>query len=291
MEVDRTARGMVDANLGVPDRMEVDKTVREMVQAKLLGRIFANSLNGELALKGGMALRVSTDTARHTKDIDLMSPPGADQVEGRIKTAIAELKASGLVSGMIATQPKRTDTTWRWKIGGRVGATVINLTVEVSRRAPLPNGHVPAVPWAPPPQYGVPAMLIDCLDLPMLAASKVSCLANPQREAPRDIFDLHLLVTMHVRPPIEALRAFGREHLEHTLASLWDKLEKMDYATAKTELFPFLEPAMRTKINAGMWDEIRLTAGTAVESWILEALDRHGGATAAACAVAPSAAP
>ncbi len=254
-----------------------DKTAREMVQAKLLGRLFASQVAGELVLKGGMALRVSTDSTRLTKDIDLMSPPGLNRVENRIKGAINDLKASGLVAGMVVSQPKRTDTTWRWKIGGRVGGTIVNLTVEVSRRAPLPDGHVQSVSWTPRAQYGMDPIMVDCLDGEMLAASKVSCLIDRQREAPRDLFDIHLLVTTHVRPPIEALRRFGREALQEGLDRLWAKIEQMDYKMAATELLPHLEPEARAAMTPEKWDEVRMIAGTAVEAWLKEALDGDGG--------------
>jgi predicted nucleotidyltransferase component of viral defense system len=253
--------------------MPDDKVAREIVQARLLSRIFARTLKGELALKGGMALRISTGTSRLTKDIDLMSPPGTNRVESHIKAAIADLKASGLMSGFVCTQPKNTDTTLRWKIGGRVGATMVNLTVEVSRRVPLPEGHVKTVSWAPPQHYGIAPMFIDCIDLPMLAATKLSCLLDDNREAPRDIFDLHLLVTLHVRPPVDVIRRFGQEHLEHGLRIMWDKLEKMDYKTVETELLPHLEPGLRSRMTPELWEEMRTTAGVAAEEWIKEALD------------------
>lgn len=257
------------------DRAAAEKVVREMVQAKLLGRIFAFALKGELALKGGMAMRVSTGSARLTKDIDLMASPAASipRIEGRIKAALKELNASGLVRDLTISQPKRTETTLRWKIGGAVGDTTMNLTVEISRRSPLPEGHVRSVTWTPPADYNLTSILVDCLDPPMLAASKVGCLASPRREAVRDVFDLHLLIVNEARPPMEALRSFGCEVLQRAIDGLWDKLEKMDFQRVQSELLPFLEPGLASRIDAARWDEMLLLVGQRTEAWLREALE------------------
>jgi hypothetical protein len=123
-------------------------------------------------------------------------------------------------------------------------------------------------------------MLLDTLDIDMLAASKVACLIDPKREAPRDLYDLHVLVLLHARPPIEALRKFGSKHIEQGLAILWDKIEKMDYAQAAAELLPHLEPAVRSRVDKEAWDEIRLSVGKSVESWLKEAAPESAAATA-----------
>src|SRR3546814_13751423 len=91
-----------------------------------------------------MAMRILAHSVRYTKDIDLASPDTvpAAAVRSSIRAAIADLRASGILADFKVSEPKQTDTTLRWKIGGAIGGTAINLTVEVSRRPGLPTDHV-----------------------------------------------------------------------------------------------------------------------------------------------------
>ena len=61
-----------------------------------------------------------------------------------------------------------------------------------------------------------------------LAASKVAALVDPKRNAPRDVYDLDVLVSMRVEPPVKLLAGMGSESLGQSLDRLWGKLEMLD---------------------------------------------------------------
>jgi len=247
------------------DRLNV---VRDMVQSRLLGAIFTNSLRGELVLKGGFAMRVMANSHRFTKDIDLAASPAIPLrvVQNCIRKAIAEIKGVGLLQNLSVSEPKQTDTTQRWKIGGRVGDHDLNLTIEVSRRNTVDQDLNNTSYETPGAGYGpVP---IACIGLPSLASAKLDCLANPRREAPRDIYDLYLLIKMDVRPTPEAIASYGEEKLAEIRDMIWHKLEKMDYETCRTQLAGFLPSEVAVKLTPEVWDEMRLTVGTEIVNWV-----------------------
>lgn len=249
---------------------------RELLQSHLLARLFAHDVRNELVLKGGMAMRASTDSVRYTKDIDLSSPEyvSSNRMKARVNSAIKDLMKLGILQNVSVTMPKDTESTVRWKINGNVGQTHINLTVEVSRRPDLPMDHLETISWAPPSEYHLKPLVIDCLNLEAIAATKVSCLGNPKREAPRDIYDLSVLITMDVKPPVELLQRVGRENLEKWRENIWSKLEKMDYKQAQSEILPSLPSKMRSRLDEGTWDVMRLTVGEKVVEWIDEAIGK-----------------
>src|SRR5690625_1414842 len=184
------------------DAMELN-AAREMLQAKVLSALFSQSLRNELVLKGGMALRVASVSERYTKDIDFSSPESVSphRIRQSIRAALKSVQASGLLSSMRLSEPKQTDTTLRWKIGGMIGGTQVSLTVEVSRRPGLPMDHIKSINWVPPREYGLPPVMVDSIDLDALAFTKIACLGDPRREAPRDVYDLNLPILMDIRPP------------------------------------------------------------------------------------------
>lgn len=251
------------------EQMEVN-AAREFLQAKLLSALFSRSLRNEIILKGGMALRVASVSERYTKDIDLASPESVSpaRIRQQIRQAIAAVRSSGMLAEITVSEPKQTDTILRWKIGGFIGGTQVNLTVEVSRRPGLPMDHVHTVNWVPPSEYSLSPVLIDSIDLEALAFAKLSCLGDPRREAPRDIYDLNLLVMMDITPPMDLLRRVGRETLEQWRSNVWAKLEKMTFEEASSKLLPHLPEATRSRIDEAEWERMRLRVGDRIEAWL-----------------------
>src|SRR3546814_921891 len=161
---------------------------RELVQARLLGALFSRTMRRGSWRKGVSAMRILAHGVRYTKDIDLASPDTvpAAAVRASIRAAIADLRASGILADFKVSEPKQTDTTLRWKIGGAIGGTAINLTVEVSRRPGLPTDHVQTVTWKPPEAYGFGGIAVDSIDLQDLAVTKTAYLGARVREGTRD---------------------------------------------------------------------------------------------------------
>lgn len=246
---------------------------RELVQARLIGAIFSKTVRSEIALKGGLAMRILTGSMRHTQDIDLAASPSVPKktVASCIERAVAQLRSTGLVKDLeLHEKSKQTDITQRWMVKGTVGTHEILLKVEVSRRQEVLAEDMVKANYSPAPGLG--EVQVACLGLSALAAGKFDCLRNPNREAPRDIYDLYILVSMDVRPKREALLAYGRETLAGMRSMIWAKLEKMDFESAKAELLPWLPPEIASRFDEAMWDEIRYVVEEKVGEWIDDVL-------------------
>lgn len=259
----------------MPPRARLDeKTAREMLQARLVSALFAKAVKHEFALKGGLAMRFAHRSMRYTKDVDVAADPSVppDRVRSKLRAAIKQVMATGLLQDAKWTEPKQTDVTQRWKIAGRIGDNEIHLTVEVSRRDALAGAGVETVTYVPPREFDTGPIALEVYDLSAMTATKIACLLSPSREAPRDVYDLNLLITLSVEPPLRILRRYGAERLQAALTDLWDKLEKIDWNSARTNLLPGLPEAAASRFDEKTWDDMRLRTGQTVETWLKLAL-------------------
>ena len=245
--------------------MERESLERELVQARVLSAIFSRTVKEQVVLKGGMAMRSLFGSVRYTKDIDL----GQNQLQSIgalqrvMRSAIAEA-TTGFLDNVEVSEPKQTDTTARWKISGQTSrGTNIALTIEVSRRG-VPTGYITSKLYVPPPEALCTTVAIDVYSVEAIAASKVFCLANPNRTAPRDLYDLDLLIRMDVVPAQELLQGSSGTQ---TIQLVWDKLEIMTWGQFQLEVLPYLSESVRSRIDEAEFDDMRVRVGTTVENW------------------------
>lgn len=250
-----------------------DQVVREALQARLLAELFANTVRRELILKGGMAMRTLFHSHRATKDVDLDSPQEEPKalVQGLVRRSIQRVLADGLIEDAVVTTPKQTDTTLRWKIGGRVpgGHSEVHLTVEVSRRGNIPNDHIIRAPLPPTPAHRDPTVVV--YDAQALAVNKIMAMTSPNRTAARDLYDLAVLIELKITPPVALLARQGAERIEAALKDLWLKVEAMDWDQFDKNVIPFLPPAIAAKFDAVSFAEMQINVGETVESWLRQA--------------------
>jgi predicted nucleotidyltransferase component of viral defense system len=255
-----------------------DQLVREALQARLLAELFSQNLRKEFVLKGGLALRMGYGSHRATKDIDLDSPQSIDKahVQAIVRRAIARALTDGMIESPVVTTPKQTDTTLRYKIGGRLkgGVSEIHLTVEISRRQAMVSDHVVSKPLQT--NASSAPVMIDVYDGSAIASTKVIALTSPNRNAPRDLYDLAMLIDMKIEPPVELLARRGKEQVESSLSELWSKIESMTWDRFREEVIPFLEPSIGMKIDESTFSDMQLKVGEHVESWLKSARSRLG---------------
>lgn len=246
--------------------------IRDLVQTRILGAIFSKAVKNEIALKGGFAMRVLTGSARYTKDIDLAASPSLPPsvIQGFIRKALTDIKNSGLIQNLVVTEPKQTDTTQKWKIGGNVGSHEVHFTIELSRRNEISSDFLETVAYKGT-SLGKHDIPLTCINLTKMVEAKFDCLKNPTREAPRDIYDLFLLINMNVKPTLEAIQAYGEHVLNDMKDYVWAKLDKMDYAVAQEKLLTFMPPEAAKLVTEEMWEGMRLKVGEKLQEWIAEA--------------------
>lgn len=282
-----------------PDSM----VVREALQARLLVELMSGAMKRELVLKGGMAMRAVHGSTRYTKDIDLDADShiSVARVQGIVRNAIERALRSKLIVNPTVTHPKHSDTTLRWKIFGfqADGTTPMNLTVEVSRRQAsqdLVHDHVVERPLSAPLAAAAggidpESVRVNVLDSQAIAVTKVMALTSRTRLAVRDLYDLHLLIAAEVASPAPLLASLeGAEaRLTEAMDELWPKLEGMTYDQFRSDVATYLPDSVANTITEDAYEDMRLTVGQAVESWLTDALDiareRSGGGPLASPAI------
>ncbi len=255
--------------------LESDQAALELTQVRVLSAIFNKVVNREILLKGGFAMRVVANSNRPTKDIDLQANGASmERVQGLVRSAITELNKCNILDDVKVTEPKQTETTQRWKINGRIkgGETPVHLVIEVSRRGLVPDDLTDSVTFERK-GAGVPPAIIECYSPKAIAATKFDALTSPTRESPRDVFDLDVLISMRVDPPVHIFASkYSEEELLDKLQIVSDKLDKMDFQAVKSQLLPHLPPELKRNFGAAEWEQMRLNTYLMVDQWVHEAI-------------------
>src|SRR6185437_3848002 len=123
--------------------------IRDAFQQRLLTCLYRGPESSSLVLKGGAAMRVLTESARYTQDLDFDHDPHRSlaSLQRTVRAAIERAMQGSALTDLSISEPKQTDTVARWKISGRtVSGERLQLTVEVSRRRAPDVSHVIKVP-------------------------------------------------------------------------------------------------------------------------------------------------
>lgn len=212
-------------------------------------------------------MRVLTASARYTQDLDFDHDPrrSLTSLQKTVRSAIARaLQGSGLTQTSIS-EPKQTDVVARWKISGRTSTgDDLHLTVEISRRGAPDLGHVVKIPV----QIGdrtLPRVYVSVYDEQALTDNKLAALLDERRTAPRDIYDLEVLLARGASPGSAAVeRAGGRAAL---MRRVEEKLDLMGWPLFRDQVLPALPREIQAHIDE---DEY-----LAMKVRLLESLERR----------------
>jgi len=240
--------------------------VRDAFQQRLLTCLYRGPASSSLVLKGGAAMRVLTASARYTQDLDFDHDPrrSLTSLQTTVRSAIARaLQGSGLTQTSIS-EPKQTDTVARWKISGRTSTGEdLHLTVEVSRRGIHDLGHVVKIPV----QIGdrtLPRVYVSVYDEQALADNKLAALLDERRTAPRDIYDLEVLLARGACPSSTVVeRVGGRAAL---LRRAGEKLDLMGWPLFRDQVIPALPQQIQAHVDEQEY--------LAMKERLLESLER-----------------
>lgn len=240
--------------------------IRDTFQQRLLTCLYRGSESSSLVLKGGGAMRVLTASARYTQDLDFDHDPhrSLTSLQKTIRSAVARaLQGSGLALISIS-EPKQTDTVARWKIFGRTSTGEdLHLTVEVSRRGTPDLRHVVKVPV----QIGdrtLPRVYVSVYDEQALTDNKLAALLDERRAAPRDIYDLEVLLARGVCPSEAAVeRAGGRAAL---MRRVGEKLDLLSWPLFRDQVIPALPREIQMHVDEDEYLAMRMR--------LLESLER-----------------
>jgi predicted nucleotidyltransferase component of viral defense system len=224
--------------------------VRDAFQLRLLTFLYRGSTNSSLVLKGGAAMRVLTESARFTQDLDFDHDPhrSLTSLQKTVRMAIDRaIQGSGLV-GTSISESKQTDTVARWKISGRTSTGEnLHLTVEVSRRQAPDPSHVLKIP-VQIADLTLPRVYVSVYDEQALADHKLAALIDDRRTVPRDIYDLELLLARRVCPSAAAVENLGGKAT--LIKRVADKLDLMSWPLFRDEVLPTLPDETHAHIDA-----------------------------------------
>jgi hypothetical protein len=164
-----------------------------------------------------------------------------------VRSAIQRaLQGSGLTQSSIS-EPKQTDTAARWKIAGRTATGEdLHLTVEISRRGAPDPTHVVKIPVQLADRT-LPRVYVSVYDEQALIDKKLAALLDDRRTAPRDIFDLEVLLARGACPSSGAVaRAGGRAALIQRVSR---KLDLMGWSLFRDQVLPALPQETQAHID------------------------------------------
>ncbi len=181
----------------------------------------------------------------------------------------------GLIDEAQVTEPKQTETTLRWKVNGRAPGTArpVTLTVEVSRREWPAQFRTKEIDLSPAFANGAAKGRVQVLDEEALAVCMVLALTDPKRDAPRDLFDLNILLEAELENPAELLASQEAGRLEQAMDELWLKVESMGYDRFKAEVAPYLPPETAEAVTEEVYVAMQLRVAAKVEQWIEKAFE------------------
>ena len=223
--------------------------IRDALQQRLLTHLYRGTESSSLVLKGGAAMRVLTESARYTQDLDFDHDPHRSlaSLQRTVRSAIDRAVQGSGLAGVSISEPKQTDTVARWKVSGRTSTgESLHLTVEVSRRRAPDLGHVIRVPVQIPDRT-LPRVYVSVYDEQALVDSKLAALLDERRTAPRDIYDLELLLARGVCPSAQAVHEVADQVT--LVQRVSEKLDLMGWALFRDQVLPALPREIQSNID------------------------------------------
>jgi predicted nucleotidyltransferase component of viral defense system len=235
------------------------------------------SADARLVLKGGMAMRLVVGSMRLTKDIDFdrAAEISTNAVKASVRKALTYGAQSARLLGVQVEELKVTPTTVRMRLAGTASGIPVKFVVEVSGRSAPADGSYARVTVTPPARYGIAPFVMAAYTHDMLAATKVAAIMSPNRNLPRDVYDLHVLAAS---APEQFLGDFfERGVLQRWMNEALLKVVAITFDQARDELLPYLPPDLRASLTAAAWEEMALTVAGRIEQWLAGALHQRLG--------------
>ncbi|HEX5927899.1 MAG TPA: nucleotidyl transferase AbiEii/AbiGii toxin family protein [Solirubrobacterales bacterium] len=210
------------------------------------------------ALKGGANLRYFFGSVRYSQDIDLdVEGVPAWRLNEKIEALLSSPQLAILLRGnqlemVERSNPKRTDTTQRWKIGLTASghAELIRTKVEFSYRGAGGARRIEPVPRRIVEPYALRSPLVPHYVEDAPTEQKVLALAGRSETQARDVFDLDLLLR---RSPLASGALDSR-----VLAVAVERAMQLPYAAFHDQVLPFLEVgAVELYEGEAAWEQMQ----------------------------------
>lgn len=211
---------------------------------------------GRLVVKGGMAIRAELDGVRMTEDVDFDRAAGIslESTANAIKQGLKQACVMCGVHDAQITESKKTASTLRIKLQGTLPeGGVISFKAEASgRHETFADQYKTALPLKPPPSYRLAPITLSVYPLNVLLATKIAALMSPERNVPRDVYDIKRMLDVGATP--EGLHDLVEPtQLREFATAVWAKVGGIHYNAFKTELLPFVGRATADEVTEETW--------------------------------------
>lgn len=223
---------------------------------------------GRLVVKGGMAIRAELDGVRMTEDVDFDRAAGIS-IEATANAIKQGLKQACMVCGVHDAQiseSKKTASTIRLKLYGTLPeGGVISFKAEASgRQETFADRYKTDLPIKAPTAYRLPPLRLSVYPLNVLLATKIAALMSPERNVPRDVYDIKRLFDAGAVPE-GLLDLVNQEQLKAYAGDVWGKVGGIEYNAFRTELLPFIGRADAEAITASVWSAWCVDVASGIE--------------------------
>lgn len=234
----------------------------------------ASRSNGRLILKGGLAMRALYRSPRLTKDVDFDADPSfeAATLDRQVRRALEDTRsAARFTEYRVDCIKKPSDGTGRWRLTGQIANQgAVRWVVEVSMRPLPPPDRLVMATIVPPPDYRIHSFPIRAYSAAEMSNSKMSALLSPNRNAPRDLYDLHILAQDPEASPARAWCDLSQDDLNTIRSQAPSAIDAITYQSAVSELFRFLSPLDREAMTPVRWETLKVELSVQIDAWLAE---------------------
>lgn len=244
----------------------------EHLQRRFLDALYRKATPGEIVLKGGLALRAVYGQHRRTTDIDLDQNPkrSLSHLKKLIRSAINTAIRGTEFASLKITEPKMTQTVARWKLSGHLAdGQALHMSIEISRRHEIDTDNLYRIALRDLalPGIGTPGK-VDTYIVSVLARQKTMALLDDKRHAPRDLFDLSLLLeNPDVKNPLQGI---GSDDLADMADKVWDATENYSWPEFRDEVVVHLDEAA-SNFDENRFIQMQLHVSKGLLDWIASA--------------------
>lgn len=194
--------------------------VREFLQHLFLSYLYRTKDSGDLAFKGGTALRLLFRSPRFSEDLDFSGSLKPFHLERLLREVVSNVKEEGI--SLETEESKPTSGGFLALFQGELLGEKVRIEVNVSMRKRVkPEPILVTTPLHPSYQ---------CLMLPLAELVREKCEALLTRRKPRDFYDLYFL--LRERLGIEAVLPLKKK--------LTDSVQEVESKNLSRELKAFL---------------------------------------------------
>ncbi|MBI4064230.1 MAG: nucleotidyl transferase AbiEii/AbiGii toxin family protein [Elusimicrobia bacterium] len=236
--------------------------LREYFHLNLLRHLSLRLSGRAYGVKGGICLRFFHRSSRLSEDMDLdiLSQVRKETLANAVDLVLSSkpLLASLALQDIVRIEfrrPKQTETTQRWKVELHLSnKSTLQTKVEFSRRsqkiacaAGIPSAELLN-------QYKMTPFAAQFYDADSMAAQKIKAMASENRNAARDLFDLHHLFFFLSVKPADAARRVSSKEVEQAA----EKTARFTYRDFKEQVLNCLTDDLKTLYkNAQAFEKLR----------------------------------